>query len=619
MLFSFWLTLVTLIPVDFALPDVQGRIRALDEWREKPFIVLGFLAADCPVSRLYAERLAELAKEFQNRGVAVIAIDCDDEDSAADLVKMQSELRLSYPVLRDGTQALAHRLGITRTPEVVVLDESRHVRYQGRVDDQYSPGAHKPKPARCDLAEALADLLAGRPVRIPQTAPSGCPLPAPEKRPAADSKNTQSRPAVTYHQHLAPIIARHCMPCHETGGVAPFSFDKPQDVARRKKAMVEAIAERRMPPWHADSQSGHFANDPSLSSDELRLFTAWQEAGFPMGERGENSPTSVIRPRTGWNISKPDLVLSIPRPFAAPERGVIPYQTFEVDPGFREDRWIQEAEIRPTNRKVVHHATIFLRPPENDGLALQGELQSFCLAAYAMGTPPLILPAGMAKKMPAGWRLVFVVHYVPGGAEQFDQTELGIRFADASSVKKEVATNVLISEEMTIPPRCADYVEKRSRTFERDVLLLALFPHMHLRGVSFRYEATYPDGRTEILLFVPHWDMNWQHRYVFAEPKRLPARTVLTAIGHYDNSENNPNNPDPDAEVHIGPQTEDEMFNGYYDFCLADQDLTKTDWAKRMRSPIFLAGAMALAGTLLIVCRFFASHKRHRVGRGPGA
>ncbi|HEV3145508.1 MAG TPA: redoxin domain-containing protein [Gemmataceae bacterium] len=610
MLLPICFTLATLLPVDFALPDIQGRRHTLNEWRDKPLVVLAFLSADCPVSRLYAERLEELAQEFGPRGVAVIAIDPDAEDSAANLQKLQSELRLTYSFLCDSDQTLARRLGITRTPKVLVLDSSRRIRYQGRVDDQYTPGAHRAKPARRDLAEALRDLLAGRAVRVPHTVATGCPLPPLPKEPEPKTAPGSSRDAVTYHQDLAPIIARRCATCHQAGGIAPFALDKSQDVARRKKAMLEAIADRRMPPWHADPQFGRFANDPSLSDEERRLFSAWQVAGFPMGVPAEATSPPAPEHRDGWSISGPDVIVSIPQPFAVAETGVIPYQYFEVDPGFREDHWIQEAEIRPGNRKVVHHATVFLRPPGSTDLVFQGELQSFCVAAYAMGTPPLILPRGMAKKVPAGWKFVFVIHYVPGGANQFDQTQLGIRFADPRLVQKEVATNILISDNFTIPPRCADHVVSRSRTFEHDVLLLALFPHMHLRGVSFRYEAKYPDGRTETLLFVPRWDMNWQHRYVFAEPKRLPAGTTLTATAHYDNSENNPNNPDPDAEVHAGPQTNDEMFNGYYDFCLADQDLTKSNWPKRLRNPLVFAGAIALLGLLVMLRRMAANRQR---------
>jgi len=314
-----------------------------------------------------------------------------------------------------------------------------------------------------------------------------------------------------------------------------------------------------------------------------------------MGDAANAVSLPSVQKNDGWNIS-PQSIISIPQAFSVPERGAIPYQTIDVDPGYREDRWIQQAEIRPGNRKVVHHATVFLRPPNFNEAAFQGELQSYCLVPYAMGTPPLVLPDGFAKKVPAGWHFVFVIHYVPGGPNQFDQTQLGVRFAEPGSVQKEVATHLLYSDEIKIPPRCPNHVETRTKRFDADVLLLALFPHMHLRGQSFRYEATYPDGHLETLLSVPRWDMNWQHRYVFSEPKRLPAGTVLTVTGVYDNSENNPNNPDPNAEVHAGFQTEDEMFNGYYDFCLADQDLTKPHWQIGTRTTILIAGVLALTG-----------------------
>src|SRR5262249_40658671 len=202
----------------------------------------------------------------------------------------------------------------------------------------------------------------------------------------------------------------------------------------------------------------------------------------------------------GWNIPKPDLVVQIPQPFTIPAEGVVEYQYFEVDPGFREDRWVQAAEIRPGNRAVVHHCTVFLKPPDTDEAKVAGKLGSFCLAATAPGTPPLRLPDGMAKRVPAGWRLLFVLHYVPTGIAQQDRTSIGLVFADPKKVKKEVATHLLYEEELIIPPHAANHRVEKSWEAPADVLLLAMFPHMHLRGKSFRYEAVYPDGTSEVLL-----------------------------------------------------------------------------------------------------------------------
>ena len=565
----------------------------LQPWDGSPVLVVVFLGIDCPVSQQYGTRLNEITGEFGPKGVAVVGIDSNPSESAAAVAKFQRDLKLTYPVIRDADQTLAGGFAITRTPEVVVLGRERTVVYRGRVDDQFAPGNRRAQPTRHDLRIALDEILAGKPLSVPKTEPAGCPL---------EGTDRQASTRATYYRDVAPILNRRCVSCHRPGGIGPFSLLTATDAVRRAGAVREAVDDRRMPPWHADLHHGRFANDPSLSDDERRTIEEWAKSGAPAGDP-QDAPPPVAPKRDGWNIREPQVVVSIPEPFQVPASGVIEYQTIEVDPGFKDDVWVQEAEIRPSNRRVVHHATVYLRPPATAGPALQGELQSFCLCAYAMGTPPMLLPDGMAKKVPVGWRLVFVIHYVTTGTPQTDQTRIGLRLLDSKQVRKEVATNLFLSEEFTIPPHQADFALSQSRTFDKDVLLLALFPHMHLRGASFRYDAKYPDGRTETLLSVPKWDMDWQHRYVFAEPKRLPANTVLTATAHYDNSSANPNNPDPAAEVNAGPRTEDEMFNGYYDFCLADQDLTKPAWVKR---PVTWCVVIAAGATAWIRAQLFA-------------
>jgi hypothetical protein len=336
-----------------------------------------------------------------------------------------------------------------------------------------------------------------------------------------------------------------------------------------------------MPPWSADPRFGRFANDPTLTREEKERLLRWIDGGCPEGNaRDLPPPPEYVQ---GWNIGTPDLVVSMRAPFLVPADGVVEYQFIEVDPDFREDRWVQAAEIRPGNRSVVHHCNVFLQPPGVREPEEQGSLGSFCLAALAPGTPPLILPEGLAKRIPAGWRLVFVMHYTPVGSPQTDQTCIGLKFADPKSVKKEVATKLMFDSGLCIPPHAADHTVAQTWLVNHDVLLLSLFPHMHLRGKSFCYEALYPDGRQEILLEVPRWVFNWQHRYVLAEPKRLPSGTRLRCTAVYDNSKTNPANPDPSAEVHAGTQSWDEMFNGYFDVVLAEEDLTRPlPWTQRL-------------------------------------
>jgi hypothetical protein len=257
---------------------------------------------------------------------------------------------------------------------------------------------------------------------------------------------------------------------------------------------------------------------------------------------------------------------------------------------------------------VVHHCNVFLQPPGAPGPQEQGALGSVCLAATAPGTPAMQLPDGMAKRVPAGWHILFVMHYTPVGSAQTDRTCIGLKFADPKRVKKEVATRLMYDTDLVIPPYAADHVVSQTWQVNRDVLLLSFFPHMHLRGKSFRYEALYADGRRETLLEVPRWDFNWQHRYVLAEPLRLPACTRIRCTAVYDNSRANPANPDPSAEVRAGTQSWDEMFNGYFDVALADEDRTRPPtWAERLTAgvrPIFRPGVAlltVLAGSLVLV------------------
>jgi peroxiredoxin len=550
----FWIALLAALPVSFELPDSRGKLRALAEWRNRRIVIVAFLGRECPVARQYAQRLNEIARDFETRGISVVGIDANPGVRATDVAAFEKELGLRYPILLDAEQLLMKHLGAARQPEVFVLDQARVVRYRGRVDDQYSPGTHRPRAGRADLVIAIEELLAGKPVSLSRTEPAGCAI---DRLGASRGRGDLQ---------VATILNKHCVMCHRPGGIGPFSLATARDARRWSSSIREAVEERRMPPWHADPRYGHFANDPSLTGAERRAIRDWVAAGAPAGD--SPPPPPVV---SGWTMSTPDVIVSMPAPFSVPASGEIPYQTIEVDPGFRDDVWVQAAEIKPGYRAVVHHATVYLKAPGSNSLNAPGELESFCLCAYATGTLPMVLPEGMAKRVPAGWKLVFVIHYVAKGLGQIDQTSIGLKIIPRPQVRREVATNILLAEDIAIAPRQSDYVVTRSRVFERDVLLLALFPHMHLRGVSFEYEATYPNGRREILLSVPKWDMAWQHRYVLAEPLRLPAGTKLTATAHYDNSAANPNNPDPDVEVRTGPRTEDEMFNGYYDFCLADE------------------------------------------------
>jgi peroxiredoxin len=589
---------------DFVLRDHRGAERRLSDWRDSRLVVVVFLGVDCPLVKLYAGRLAELAREYGLRGVSFVGVNANVQDGVSDVTNYVRKHHLPFPVLKDVGNVLADRFGATRTPEAFVLDGDRVLRYRGRIDDQYGVGMQKSRPSRRDLAEALDELLAGKPVSRPVTEPVGCFI--------GRVTRLATRGVVTFSRDVVPVLQKRCQSCHRPGQVAPFSLMTYKETAGWADTIREVIEQGRMPPWHADRRHGQFANDPSLSEAEKKTLLDWITGGCPQGDLAELPPPARFPDE--WQIGEPDLIVSIPRTFDVPAEGILEYQLFEVDPGFKTDTWVRAAEIRPGNPTVVHHCTVFLVPPDGKGEPkMQGRLGSVCLAATAPGTPPMILPEGMAKLVPAGWRFLFVVHYVAVGSPQTDRTRLGIKLAEPKTVKKEVATHLLIDSDFRIPPRVADFRIAKEWQAPEDVVLLALFPHGHYRARTFRYEAIYPDGQKEILLDVPRYDFNWQNRYELAEPKRLPKGTVIRCEGRYDNSAANPVNPDPDVEVSVGSQSTDEMFNGYFDWALADQDLTAP--GEKLTLALRKIGRPAVAFSLLAVGAAFLVGSRMIRGR----
>ena len=559
---------------ELALVDEDQQQHLLSAWHDKEFVVLAFVGLQCPLSKLYAERLGQLHEEFAPQGVAFMGIVANEGDTAEAASAWAAAHRLPFRILRDPRARVADACGVTVNPEVVVFDPAGRIRYRGRIDDQYLPGLSRAEPQRQELLAAIDDLLANRPVAVSRTDPVGCFLQRPFH--SADTGTW------TYEEHVREIVAQRCVDCHRPGQKAPFPLLSYDDLVDWRETIRWVLEDRRMPPWYADPAHGTFANRAAITEHEREVLLKWLDDGMPRGE--PQTPGGGDGALTTWTIPTPDLVISMPEPFRVPATGVIDYQYFLVDLRFADDLWVQAAEIRPGNPQVVHHAGVFLVPPGSDQLNVSGELGSVCLVMDSI--PQLMLPEGRAKRIPAGARLLFLMHYTAVGTEQIDQTSLGLVLADPKDVRQEVATHVMVTTDLEIPPHDSNYRREMVCQFDEAVEILSLFPHMHYRGKSFRYVAEYPNGRSETLLSLPRWDFNWQHNYILSEPKRLPAGTMLRAIAHYDNSANNLANPDPTVTVRTGQQSWDEMFNAYYDFVLADQDRRQSSWVRNSLSGI---------------------------------
>ena len=399
----------------------------------------------------------------------------------------------------------------------------------------------------------------------------------------------KTRPAPTFYKDMLPILQEHCQSCHRAGEVAPMPLESYDQARSQAGIMAHAVAMKMMPPWFADARYGRFANDPSLTGEQIETIVAWAAAGAPAGDPRDAPPPR--RWTAGWNIPQPDLVLKMPRPVPIPAQGEVEY-TYEIVPThFAEDRWVQVSEFRPGSPAHVHHAVVYIRPPDSPWLrhAPLGETftastlsdpeerrqahetTSDLLLVYAPGSAPDVWPDGMAKFVPAGSDLVFQMHYTTNGSADEDQTSIGMVFSKTPP-RQRVVTLQLNNHALIIPPGADDFRVEVQGSLPNDATLLSFFPHMHLRGKRFEYDIVHDDGSVEVLLRV-NYHFHWQLSYKLAQPRLLKAGTKLRAIAWYDNSKNNPHNPDPTRTVTWGDQTSDEMMVGFFDVALpADMD-----------------------------------------------
>ena len=567
----------------FALPDSRGKEHSLADFDKAPAVVVAFVGTECPLAKLYAPKLVKLAADYKGKGVVFLAIDSNAQDSLAAIAAYARAHQVEFPVLKDLGNKVADQFGAERTPTVYVLDAKRTIRYMGRVDDQYGIGFQKDRAGSRDLAAALDEVLADKPVTKAKTDVQGCFI--------GRVRDPKAESAVTYTKHIAPILNARCVECHRTGEIAPFELSNYKQAAAWSETIAEVVRENRMPPWHADPKHGKFLNDRRLTDTEKSQIADWVKAGAPEGDPAD-LPTPPVFAETGWQLArKPDLVVNMrPRPFDVPAEGTVKYQYFIADSGLKEDRWIESVEVQPGNRAVVHHILVFAIKPGSAGEDIAGGVQGF-LAAYVPGLRALPYPEGMAKKIPAGSRLVFQIHYTPNGSKQTDMSKIGFNFVDASKVKFEVRTTSVAGRQINIPPGADNHPVEATRALPADARILTFMPHMHLRGKAFMYEAILPDGKKEILLDVPQFDFNWQTSYRLAEPKSLPKGTKIHAVAHYDNSEKNLSNPDPSKTVHWGDQTWNEMMIGYFDVAVP-KGMAKDD--DEPEAPVIPAGGVVI-------------------------
>jgi hypothetical protein len=427
-----------------------------------------------------------------------------------------------------------------------------------------------------------------------------------------------ARAETTYSRDVAPIFYQKCTACHHPDDIAPMSLLDYKSARPWAKAIREAVLLKRMPPWFADSSTGHFSNDPSLSESERRTIIEWVDQGAKEGNPSDLPPApSYVN---GWHIGKPDAVFDIGEDHVVKNTTPDEYVYFTVSTNFTEGHWVRAVELRPGNRKVVHHAHVSVVEPDegkpastktrtgplfadylvttsdglrhmkpdapvvNDACAYNGpEIDRLhiagegALASYLPGMPPDSYREGAAKWIPAGAKIRFQIHYhiEPSTAKEpvTDRTSVGFIFAPEPP-RHPLRRLDVDNDFFAIPPDSAAQEVKQCATFDSDSLLLSLTPHMHHLGKDARFEVQRPGQAAETLLFVPNYDFNWQLKYLLQDPIFVPKGTRLIITFHYDNSANNRSNPDPNRTIRWGEPSEEEMMSGWIDYIQAPLNTT---------------------------------------------
>lgn len=379
--------------------------------------------------------------------------------------------------------------------------------------------------------------------------------------------------SVTFTRDVAPIFFEKCASCHRPGEIAPFSVMDYDSARAWAKSIRKEVAEREMPPWHADSTKIKYSNDRSLNQGDVDTIVAWVNQGAKRGDPANMPPAPVFNDT--WAMGEPDMIFKVEKGYLVPANSnYINYQSQHFAPTLEEDLYITEWEIRPSDRRVVHHANLVRAPMrlQTVGIGEAALNGGDYLGSYLPGARPFTYPEGTAYRIPAGDMIQIQIHYVGLEEDVLDQTMFGVKFAQGriDHIIRTVGTD---DYEITIEPHDANWTLDTEVTLLHDLTLLSSGAHMHLRGSAYTMSAIFPDGETKLITDVPNYDFNWQSNYQLADPIEVPRMTKLHVRAKWDNSESNPNNPDPSARVTYGRWTENEMLTTWSHAYLTNENL----------------------------------------------
>jgi peroxiredoxin len=551
---------------NFRLLDQNGKSHELYYSSDMKAVVLMVHGNGCPIVRQAVPALREIREKYQANGVEFLLLNSNLQDKRDAVAQEAQEFKVDFPILLDEAQLIGEQLGVVRTSEVFVIDpKGWKLVYRGPMDDRLSYEKQRPATKHY-LTDALDSMLAGQPVKVSKADGVGCLVNFPER----DRKVSHAK--ISYSEQIGPMLKDKCTACHQVGGVGPWAMTSYDMIKGFAPMIREVVRTQRMPPWHADPHYGTWQGARALTNDQRKTLVHWIEAGAPRG-KGPDPLLTVKADTREWKHGKPDLIIEVPA-FDIPATGVIEYQYPRVKNPLGRDVWITAVEIHPGAKQAIHHIIA------QDPVVLNGQQRGGNgggnLAGFAPGMQPIVYPQDTGVLFPKDADFVFQMHYTPNGQAITDHSKVAFWFREAENPPKyPLHLTALTDFRFQIPPGAKEYGTTTTREITRDMLVYNFMPHSHLRGKSGTMSVVYPDGKQEILLNVPKYDFNWQTVYEYAQPKKIPAGSKLVWNFNWDNSPQNPGNPDPSKTVRWGDQTFEEMGIGFVRFRYLDEEVGK--------------------------------------------
>ncbi|MDP3492059.1 MAG: hypothetical protein Q8R82_03020 [Hyphomonadaceae bacterium] len=520
---------------NFRLVTADGYARELYRYKDAPAIVLVMGGAG-DMAKVGPE-LAKIEAAYKAKGVEIFVVNSNPKDTREAMLADAAKYGFASPILQDDLQLVGGQIGATTVGQSFVVDpKTWKIAYTGPLS-----------------AAAIDSVLAGKAPAVASAPVSGTVINFPDRSPARKAEFAK----ISYASTIAPLIEEKCIACHQEGGIAPFGFDGYEKVKTFAPMIREAVRTDRMPPWDPDPHVGTFADDKSLSGEQIKTLINWIEAGAPRGD-GDDRLAKVKHVAPEWPLGKPDLIVDIPK-FTVPATGYVDYQYPTLKNPLTEGKWLKAATAKVSQRQAVHHilSGVIAEGQTNKGMQNWGG----GVGGYTVGMESTVAPKGIGSWVPAGGEFAYQMHYTPFGKEAVSAEQIGLYFyKDGEKPELIMREMPLVDQFITIPANDPAHKEIAYFNFPKDAILHTAVVHAHYRGTYSKLEILSPDGKRETILNVPFYDFNWQRMYEFAKPIEIKAGSKVIATYVYDNSKRNPANPDPNKEIVWGDQSFEEMF-----------------------------------------------------------